>query len=220
MILAFVGQKGGIGKSTLATSVAAELVARKRSVLLVDADAQQTAQTWHDIASEKRHSAPSVIAMTGTLHEPHQLPRLAKSYDVTIIDTPPRIANVMRSALMVADVAVLPCGPSYAEAWGLAATVETVQEAQTVRGRALKTAIVINRKRTGTVLAREARETLEATGFQVLAAELGDREAFKNALGAGLGVTTYAPTDRAAEEVRTLVDELLTMAPKARRKKG
>jgi chromosome partitioning protein len=218
MIWAFVGQKGGIGKSTLATCVAAELVSRHVSVLLVDADVQHTTQTWHDVASEKGHEAPSVVAMTDTLHAPHQLPKLSKPYEVTIIDTPARVANVMRSALMIADVAVLPCGPSYAEAWGLAATVETVQEARTLR-KQLRACILINRKRTGTVLGKEVRATLEDTGLPVLMTEIGDREVFKNALGMGLGVTTYAPSDRGAAEVRALVDELLTFKS-SKRKKG
>src|SRR6185369_1345643 len=105
MILAFVGQKGGGGKSTTAILVAAELARsrRPRKVLLVDADPQQTAMTWHDVGAEGGHDhMPTVLAMTGTLHQPNQVPRLAVGYDDVIIDTPPRLGEVQRSAMMVA----------------------------------------------------------------------------------------------------------------------
>src|SRR5262245_17763619 len=145
MILAFVGQKGGCGKSTLAICVAAELSSRGRNVLLVDADPQQTAVTWHDIASEQQHAAPTVVSMTGTLHKPNQVPKLAHGYQDIIIDTPPRLGEVQRSAMMVAELAVLPCGPSAPDAWALASSIQTIQEAIDYRP-VLKASIVITKK--------------------------------------------------------------------------
>src|SRR5690349_21068817 len=133
MILAVAHQKGGTGKSTLAICIASELSARGQNVLLVDADPQQTAQTWHDLAVEKAekaekdgdsstpngqppeargHVLPSVVSMTGTLHRDNQLPKLANSYDVVVVDTPPRLGPTLKSALVVADVALIPCGPT------------------------------------------------------------------------------------------------------------
>jgi chromosome partitioning protein len=218
MILSFIGQKGGIGKSTLAACVASELVARRRSVLLVDADPQKTSSTWHDIAAEHGHGAPSVVAMTSTLHKPHQVPKLAQSYDVTVIDCPPRLGDVQRSALMVADLAVLPCGPSAPDAWALAESLEMIGEAKTFRPK-LRAYVCINKKRAGTALGQGARDALgKQSGLPVLVTEIGLRQAFQEAMGAGLGVTAYAPSDTAAAELRALVDELLALAPKRRTK--
>jgi chromosome partitioning protein len=208
MICAFVGQKGGSGKSTLAVCVAAELSARGHNVLLIDADPQATAVTWHDVATEAGHTAPTVVAMTGTLHKPNQLPRLATAYDHVIIDTPPRLGDVQRSAMMVADVALLPCGPSAPDAWALAESVKTITEATDYRPQ-LQAAIVINKKRAGTAAAKGAREALSSTGLQILASEIGLRQPFQEAVAAGLGVAAYAPKDVAAVEIRTLVDELM-----------
>lgn len=210
MIVAFVGQKGGSGKSTLAICVAAELAAQGRNVLLVDADPQGTATTWHDVASEKGHAAaaPTVVAMSGSLHKPEQIPRLAAAYDDIVIDTPPRLADVQRSALMVAHLAVLPCGPSAPDAWALAESIRTINEATTYRPD-LKAAIAINKKRTGTAAAKGAREALMSAGLPVLAVELGLRQAFQEALAAGMGVCAYAPRDVASDELRALVSEIL-----------
>jgi len=209
MIVAFVGQKGGSGKSTLAICVAAELAAQGRNVLLVDADPQGTATTWHDVASEKGHAAaaPTVVAMTGSLHKPEQIPKLAAAYDEIVIDAPPRLSDVQRSALMVAHMAILPCGPSAPDAWALAESIRTVNEALTYRPD-LKAAIVINKKRTGTAAAKGARDVLAAAGLPVLGAEIGLRQAFQEALAAGLGVCSYASRDVASDELRALVAEI------------
>lgn len=209
MIVSFVGQKGGSGKSTLAICVAAELASQGRNVLLVDADPQGTATTWHDVASEKGHAgaAPTVVAMTGSLHKPEQIPKLAAAYDDIVIDCPPRLAEVQRSALMVSHVAILPCGPSAPDAWALAESIRTVTEALTYRPD-LKAAIAINKKRTGTAAAKGARDALTAAGLPVLDTEIGLRQAFQEALAAGLGVCSYASRDAASDELRALVREI------------
>lgn len=211
MIIALTGQKGGVGKSTTAISLAAEAQARGLSVLLVDGDPQQTAATWHAVASESGHPCPTVVAMTATMHRPEQLPKMAPSFDVVIIDCPPRHGDVQRSALMVADVAVLPCGPSGADAWALASSLEIVREAQTLRP-ALKACIAITRKQPRTHNSATAREVLAESGLTVLGTELGYRVAYQDAITAGMGPTTFAPKDVASIEVRALLDEVIAFA--------
>jgi chromosome partitioning protein len=216
MILAFVGQKGGAGKSTLSIFVAAELAAQGRNVLLIDADPQGTARTWHSLAVESGHPAPTVIAVTGaTLHRPEQVPKLAASYDDIVIDTPPRLAEVQRSALAVANVALLPCGPSAPDAWAMAESLKAVTEAQGYRPD-LVASIVINRKRTGTAAAKGARDALVATGLPVLGTELALRQAYQEAIAAGQGIAAYAPRDPATLELQALVTELSTLGGKKR----
>ncbi len=207
MIIALVGQKGGSGKSTLAACIASELMLRGARVLLVDCDPQQTAVTWHDVAAESGHKSPTVTAMTGTLHRENQLPAMAKAFDHVVIDTPPRLGEVQRSALMVADVAVMPCGPSGPDAWALAESIRTVQQALDYRPD-LRVAICINKKRVRTSLSKGARAALVATGLHVLDVELGFRQAYQDSITGGQGVTKYAPRDAAAVEMRALVDEL------------
>jgi chromosome partitioning protein len=139
------GQKGGVGKSTLAICIAAELLARHHKVLLVDADPQGTVRTWAEVAAELGQPLPSIVSMNSTMHRPEQLPTVRQGYDDVIIDCPPRHGDIQRSALMVADMALLPCGPSAADAWALAASIDLINEARTLRPE-LEVRILIIRK--------------------------------------------------------------------------
>lgn len=206
-VVAVAGQKGGAGKSTTAVCIAMAAVERGCRVLLVDADPQGTARTWGDVATEAGRKAPSVIAMGAQMHHEDQLPLVSKGFDWVIIDCPPRVANVQRSALMVADLVLLPCGPTAADAWGLAGSLELVSEAQIVRP-SLVAAVLLTRVQSRTAIGKGARAVLNETGFPVLRVELGYRVAFQECLAAGHGVTGYAPKDRSAQEVRRLFSEL------------
>ncbi len=201
------GQKGGTGKSTVAIAVAAELVARGRKVLVVDADPQGSARTWADVAAEAGHPSPAVVAMGANMHLPGQLDAVAEPFDVVIVDTPPRHGDIMRAALMVADLAVLPCGPSALDAWALAESLEVLEEARTLRPE-LKACVLLTRKVARTAIGASAREVLADSGLPVLATELHYRVAYQEAPAAGLGIVQYAPGTAAAGEVTALVDEL------------
>lgn len=207
MIVTLLGQKGGIGKSTAAICLAMAALERGSDVLLVDADPQGTVRTWNDVANESGVAVPTVIAMGASMHRPGQLDAVARGYDLVLIDSPPRHGDIQRSALMVADAALLPCGPSAADAWALTATLEMVTEAQTLRER-LQAAIVITRKQGRTTLGKSARAVLEQSGVTVLESELSYRISYQEALAAGSGVSQYCPRDPAAREVRALLTEL------------
>jgi chromosome partitioning protein len=214
--LAIAGQKGGSGKSTLAICLASEALARDRKVLLVDADPQGTSRMWGDAALAAGHPAPTVVSMGASMIHPGQLDALMGLYDLVVIDCPGRQDETQRAALMLCDLALLPCGPSSAEAWALAASIALVSAAKQVRPT-LQAAIVITRKKQRTALGRSVRDDLVQSGLPVLKSELGDRVAYQESLGFGQGVTTYAPRDMAAEEVRALYDEIFSVRKETHR---
>jgi chromosome partitioning protein len=205
-----------VGKSTIAICLAVEGMERGLRVLLVDADPQATSRTWGDAALGGGHPAPTVVAMGATMIHPGQLDALVGGYDLVVIDCPPRHDETQRAALMLADLALLPCGPSSAEAWALASSIELVTVARRVRPE-LRAAVVITRKKPRTALGKSARDELADGGLPVLATEIGDRIAYQEAIGFGLGATTYAPRDPAATETRALYDEIASMKKEAPR---
>lgn len=207
MIIAFAGQKGGSGKTTTAIAVAVEWQERRRSVLLVDTDPQGSCRTWGDVAAEQKRQAPTVVAMGVGLHRPGQLPALATKHDITIVDCPPRHDELQRAILTVADMVVLPCGPSAFDAWALAESIDLVNKARKLRPE-LKAFVVITRKIARTAIGAGAREALADCGLPVLRTELGYRVTYQEAPASGQGPTNYEPGSPAAKEVRALVTEL------------
>ena len=206
MIVALMGQKGGVGKSTTAICLAMAAFERGLSTLLVDADPQGTLQTWREVATENQQAAPTVMTLDAAMHRPGQLEATAKNYDWTFIDCPPRHGDVQRSALMVADLAILPCGPTASDVWALTSSLELLRSARALR-ESLTACVVITRKQPRTSLGKEARAVLEKSGLTVLRSELFYRVAYQEALAAGSGVTRRR-RDPAACEVQALFEEL------------
>lgn len=215
MIVAVTGQKGGVGKSTVAVHLASEALERGLRVLLVDADPQATVRTWNSVASAAGLNRPTVVAMGSDLHQAGQLPQLARSFDFVVVDGPAKLDAVQRAMLLVADLALFPCGPSAVDAWALGDVLPTLQEARRIRPE-LDAAIVVNRVVPGTVYGRQARQNLGTAGLPVLKTMLAQRMTYQEALAAGKSATTYAPSSEASREARNLFDEVYErLAPQA-----
>jgi len=212
MIMAFLNQKGGVGKTTLATHLAGELVARGRSAVVIDADPQGSALDWAQRRQQK--GLQRLFGVVGlpreTLHI--EAPELAHSVDHVIIDVPPRVTALTRSALLAADVALIPVQPSPYDVWASAEAVALITEARFFRPL-LHTAFVINRRVVGTVLGREARSALADQPFPTLQAEVHQRIAFADSVAAGCLVRECAARSAATREISTLTAEVLELPP-------
>ena len=133
MIFAFLNQKGGVGKTTLATHIAGELAMRGLHVILLDADPQGSSLDWTQRRSQQ--GLPRLFSAVGlareTLHQ--EAPELARRADHIIIDGPPRIAALARSALLAAERVLIPVQPSPYDVWASAEMVALIREAQVFR---------------------------------------------------------------------------------------
>ncbi|HNN98057.1 MAG TPA: ParA family protein [Pseudomonadota bacterium] len=208
-ILAVASQKGGSGKSTLVTGLAASFISSGLSVCVLDADSpQHTLLRWWEVASTLPHFAPLTVepARQADLHG-----RALPAADLVLIDCPGRVDAIVRSALVAADALVVPLQPTYPDSWALAGLVESVAAAVQARKRALPGFVVLNRIKRGTRLAKQAEGLgqLLPAGFTLLDARLRDLQGFQVAMGAGDTPLGLEPGGPAAEDLSAVAAELL-----------
>lgn len=211
MIIAVVGLKGGIGKTTLSVHIAAELVRRKHEVLLIDADPQGSTQKWREKA-ENEDDWPALMAYSQPiLHKKKQVRHFAKNYEFVVIDTPPYDDGMASSALMVADFALLPVTPSGLDLEELEKSIRLVENAMGINEE-LQAATFVSNKPSNTVIGRELRDILTEAPFDsipLLESETTSRVQFREVTLLGELIHSYAPHSRATKEVKALVKEIL-----------
>lgn len=105
-IIAFISQKGGVGKSTLARALAVEASQQKLSVLLADCDLQQaTSYQWLQWRKKSKFQVKIFPTAQQALRE-------AAKYDLTIIDGPARTSHATLEIAHQADLVIQPTGAS------------------------------------------------------------------------------------------------------------
>lgn len=207
MIVAFLNQKGGVGKTTLALHLAGAWSARGRRVLVVDADPQASALDWAD--QRLREGLPRLFGVLGlareTLHK--ELPDLARETDHLIIDGPPRVAGIARSALLAADLVLIPAQPSPFDGWASSEMLRLLDEARIFRPE-LRARMLLNRCAARTVIARETAEALADQDPPMLASRVGQRVAFADAARTGRLASESDTGQMATRDIEALADEL------------
>lgn len=204
-ILSVINEKGGSGKSTVATNLATALHRAGHRVVLVDADPQGTARDWRD-ASPEGADLPPVVGIDRANMLQSSLKTLAGN-DVLVIDAPAK-ANEMAQAIVGAShVALIVIQPSGADLWASAATVRMIKSKLTLGG-AIDAAFLVNRASQFTRLSKEVTTgDWNEYGLDQLDTTLGNRVAFAQALTDGLSVYDLAD-GQAKAEIDFVVKEL------------
>jgi chromosome partitioning protein len=205
-ILALLNQKGGVGKTTLATNIASCLALEGDSVLYIDADPQGSGLDW----SAARQSPPlfNLVGLPkNTLHR--DLPSLSAPYAWTVIDGPPLASDIARSAILAADLVIIPVQPSGVDIWSAKKIVDLVSEAAAMKPN-LKAAFAINRKAVGTAIGRDLYQSLAANypDIAICSAQVCQRIGFAESITQGLSVLETEPKGQAAQEIKALTAEI------------
>ena len=212
-VIVSVQRKGGVGKTTVAVSVAGELRQRGHRVAVVDADSQRSAAMWgelrqlqfpiHELPLEAGRASDWVRRLEGL------------AYDFVVVDTPPN-EYAVGAAVAVATIALVPCTPSGLDLDATGKALNVVNAVRARRRDPLPVLLVPNRVDGRSLEGRQLSEELRALG-ETVAPSLGDRRAFVRAFSTGQTVNTFAPGSVADREVKALSDAVLrtTMEPTA-----
>jgi len=208
-VISLVQQKGGAGRSTLATNIAG-ILSKAHDVTLIDCDVPQgTTASWYAIRKEDNHpgnlNVLTADSYTSLVNQVHGL-----TTEYLILDAPPRVEEITRAILMLSDLLLIPLGASAAEIWATTDLLDTIQDAEK-KHKGLITRIVWNRYRGYTKSAQELSKAVN-TGLPVKSCKtkLGYRVAYAEALGRGLTVAEWGNMT-AKSEIVALTAEIVRL---------
>jgi chromosome partitioning protein len=193
--IALTTRKGGSGKSTLAIGLAVAAMQDGERVFLLETDRQGTVSKW----GERRGTAePGIEPIADESSLSRSLELLdTKGYTIAIIDTPAADNSATTAAVRLADLCLIPARPSPVDIEATHPTLAVIRRLE--KGFAF----VLNQAPAGSFRPSKAAATLNAIGVLALP-YIVQRTDHQDAIGAGLAVSEYAPSGKAANEVRAL----------------
>jgi chromosome partitioning protein len=201
-VLALLSQKGGSGKTTLATHLAVAL-GQNRRVVLVDTDPQSSAAAW---AKTRETDTPELVeAEAGEIGTTLRDIRAAGA-NLIIIDSMPSVASDVTSVARQADLVLIPCRPSILDLRAVGGTVALVKQQARVEALIVRNAVASRHGAGEATATHQARQALAQYGLPIAEMTIGYRVDLAHALAWGLSVEEFAPQSKATAEIRALAD--------------
>jgi chromosome partitioning protein len=209
-VIALATSKGGVGKSTLARGLAAHWLLLGRKPALIDADPMGTLA--------RRYNPQGPLSAVPVIAEPEErvseaIEELRMEHSPVIVDTAGFRNRTTISALVLADLVIIPLKPAGEDVDCAIATFDLIREINDTperSGRPLRTAMILTMTMRGTVIARHVRSQLEEAGYPLIKAEMAHRVAYPEAGIDGLSPAITDPDGAAARDIAAIVHELLS----------
>ena len=201
-VITVAQQKGGAGKTTVAAHLAVALNQKGNRVAVIDIDPQGSLTYWHKLREQRLgegYTGLTFAAVSGW-RVSSEVTKLAKTHDFVIIDSPPHTETEARTAIRSANLIIVPVQPSPTDLWATKATLDLAKNER------IPVRIVLNRvpanSRLATAISAELPKELAST-------TLGNRVLFAASLMEGRCATEVDPSSVAAQEIKSLVKEIL-----------
>ncbi|TXH58484.1 MAG: ParA family protein [Desulfurellales bacterium] len=206
--IAIIARKGGVGKSTIAGNLAVALEQMGRSVIALDCDPQGSLAAWAEMRDPDAET-PALgrivrrLEATDLVRFRTALEKMLATVERAVIDTPPSLDKPAQTAALVADLVIVPCGPSPFDLMATRDVLEVIGEAQAQRRDKGPKIALLPSKVTRSGLGDDLPAGLRALGHAVLPA-IRQRTTFARSALDGRTVLEAEPSSDAAEEVRML----------------
>lgn len=209
LIITLAHQKGGVGKSTLATNLRAYFAAGGHKTALVDIDPQGSLSKLVRTFAEQEGREPEHLISREEFRNYPALLKRVDSYDVVIIDTPPYLSSELEAVFAITTLVLVPCKASPLDFLAIKDTLDLIRAAQRKRPELLA-AVVLTMTISGTEFTKDIRQELEKTEFPVLKAEVANRVAYMRSL---LKSNSVLGDDnaKARAEIEALGQELISL---------
>ena len=205
-VISVLNQKGGSGKTTIATHLARAIQLKGFSVLLVDSDPQGSSRDWAAVNEE--NPVPVVGIDRPTIER--DLKRIAEK-DYVIIDGAPQAADLAISAIKASDIIIIPVQPSPYDIWATSDLVDLVKQRIEMTDGKLKAVFVVSRTIKGTKIGKEISVALSDYGLPVLKTSITQRVIYPTSASIGSSVLDEEPTGEASKEINNLTNEILSI---------
>ncbi len=216
-IIAFVNQKGGVGKSTLTTNIAAVL-SEKYKVLLLDTDSQGSSEDWGiarinklETDNKLRVFSKQYRGIKKATEVSMDLEEIAASYDIVVVDTPGRNELVSLGVIAAANLVIIPLTPGNFSFWSSEITRELIQKVAVARPDNFAARLLLNMRDGRKKISKEAEKLLQELEIPVMNTSTGHRNIFESS-SEGLSVLELsAKTDsdkQAQREIEQLISEI------------
>ncbi len=211
MIILVGGEKGGPGKTTIATNLAAMRTSEIEDVLLIDTDKQPTSSYWCSLREDKGITPRVSSIQKYDKAVRTEILELKRKYTDIIIDAGGRDSPELRGALLVCDKAIFPLRPSQFDLWTIGRLHSLVETASEINEK-LKAFVVINQASPNPAVkeADEMRAFIdEFDNIKMLNSVICERISFRRSALHGMSVSEYKPEDlKAIEEITNLYKEI------------
>jgi len=216
-IVAFVNQKGGVGKSMLTTNIAAILSGKYR-VLLLDTDTQGSSEDWGvarinklELNNRLRGFSKQYRGVKKATEVSMDLEEIAVSYDIVVIDTPGRNELVSLGVIAAANLVIIPLTPGNFSFWSSEITRELIQKVAAARPEDFAARLLLNMRDKRKKISREAERMLQELDIPVMRTSVGHRNIFESSSEgfSVLELSARSASDREAQrEMNDLVSEI------------
>ena len=208
-IITIINQKGGVGKTTLSMNLACGIANNQKKVLVIDGDPQNSSVHWANNADDNKIFPASVISLVSAGGKVHrEIEKFIHDYDYIIVDCPPATDNNFTdSALLIANLAIVPIKPSPIDINSTAHLIKLMEKVQ-VMNEGLKFKIVINMRKSNEKMSIDCIQAINQLELEKFKTEIHNRTVYTHAAAYGCSVLDLQD-EKAKKEILALTKEVL-----------